>query len=75
MKYAFAPQYFRTMRIAAGLSQAELANAAGVHVRTVCAYEQGLRAAPDICTLAALADVMGVSLRVFLRTVDVPATR
>lgn len=69
MKYVFCSEYFKTFRVAAGYSQKDLAAAAGVHLRTICAYEQGSRSAPDICTLAQIADVLGAPLKGFLRTI------
>lgn len=51
----------RRMRVAARLSQAELAAAAGVTTTTVAAVEQG-RANPRLETLSAIAGALGVAL-------------
>lgn len=54
----------KAIREAAGLSQAELAEATDLALGTVRKIEQGLQA-PSFAALLALADVLGVSLDEF----------
>ena len=54
------------LRRAAGLSQSQLAKAAGVSPSTIGMYEQGRRE-PSIDTLVAMADALGVSLDLLVR--------
>ena len=54
------------LRRAAGMSQAQLANAAGVSPSAIGMYEQGRRE-PSIETLVAMADILGVSLDLLVR--------
>ena len=51
----------RKHRLAAGLSQAELAERANMSVGAIGSLEQGLRRAPYTATLDSLADVLGLS--------------
>ena len=46
------PQEIKTRREALDLSQKQLADAFGVHVRTVSAWEQGKQRAPEYVELA-----------------------
>src|SRR5262245_61249733 len=50
----------RRHRVAAGLSQEELAERAGLSVRGVGNLEQGRRAAPRLATVRLLADALGL---------------
>lgn len=54
------------LRRAAGMSQAQLADAAGVSPSAIGMYEQGRRE-PSIETLVAMADILGVSLDLLVR--------
>jgi len=54
----------RELREAAGLSQAELAELAGLHRFGVAKLEQGVRE-PSWATVQALADALGVDCRAF----------
>jgi transcriptional regulator with XRE-family HTH domain len=56
----------RELREAAGLSQAQLAEAAGLHLHGVTKLEQGHRE-PSWATVTALADGLGVSTEEFRR--------
>jgi predicted ATPase/DNA-binding XRE family transcriptional regulator len=51
----------RELRIAVGLSQEALAEAAGVSLAAIGAYERGVRSAPHKASLDALADALGLS--------------
>ncbi len=51
----------RDSRLAARLSQEELAEAARISVAAVGAYERGVRLAPHRATLARLADALGLT--------------
>ena len=51
----------RSRRTAVGLSQTELAKAAGVHVRQIARYEAGEQE-PGLSVAVALADALGISL-------------
>jgi transcriptional regulator with XRE-family HTH domain len=51
----------RTRRNAIGLSQTELAKAAGVHVRQIARYEAGEQQ-PALSVAVALADALGISI-------------
>ena len=55
------PDVIRTRRAALGLSQAELAKAAGVNVRQIARYEAGEQQ-PVLSVAAALADALDISL-------------
>ena len=59
----------RALREQAGLTQAQLAGRAGLHLSAVTRFEQGLRA-PSLATAAKLADALGVAVDDFLK----PAT-
>ena len=61
----------RRLRVAAGLSQAELAEAASVTKSTVAAIEQG-RANPRLDTLEAIARALGVDVVDLLAAGDAP---
>jgi transcriptional regulator with XRE-family HTH domain len=52
----------RELRVAAGLSQQALSNAAGLSTSVVSQLEQGTNQDPRLSTLLALADAMGVTL-------------
>jgi transcriptional regulator with XRE-family HTH domain len=52
----------RELRVAAGLSQQALSNAAGLSTSVVSQLEQGTNLDPRLSTLLALADAMGVTL-------------
>lgn len=69
MAAGFFGKRLRELRDAAGLSQAALAKAAGIGLKTVCQYEYGQRE-PGFSKLVALARGLGVSLAAF----DVPTT-
>src|SRR5690242_3937102 len=51
----------RSMRLAAGLSQAALAERAGLSEKAVGALERGDRTTPRLATLGLLADALGAS--------------
>lgn len=53
----------RTLRILTGLTQAELASAAGTSQPTIAAYEAG-RKSPSMATLRRLADAAGIGMNV-----------
>lgn len=55
-----------TLRRAAGISQAQLAERLGVSPSAIGMYEQGRRE-PSLDTLVAIADVLGVSLDLLIR--------
>lgn len=55
-----------TLRRAAGISQAQLADRMGVSPSAIGMYEQGRRE-PSIDTLVAIADALGVSLDLLVR--------
>lgn len=61
----------RRLRVAAGLSQAELAEAASITKSTVAAIEQG-RANPRLDTLEAIARALGVEVVDLLAAGDAP---
>lgn len=54
-------EVIRSRRNAVGLSQTELAKAAGVHVRQIARYEAGDQE-PGLSVAVALADALGISL-------------
>lgn len=54
-------EIIRSRRTALGLSQTELARAAGVHVRQIARYEAGEQQ-PALSVAVALADALGISL-------------
>jgi len=64
----------KALREAAGLSQAELASKAGLHLSAVTKLEQGWRSEPAFSTMAALAAALGVSCEAFTGTGPAKAT-
>lgn len=62
----FSVDKFRAARNAAGLSQHQLAAAAGLHVQTISGIEQRRTPNPGVETLAAIARVLGCSVDAFL---------
>ena len=57
-------QRVRSLRTAAGLTQQQLATAAGLSVSLVAQIEQGTTGDPKLSTATALADALSVSLDV-----------
>lgn len=55
----------RTLRESAGLTAADLAALAGLHVRTLNQIEQGKRPNPGLATMQAVCKALGVSLSEF----------
>lgn len=51
----------RALRAAAGLTQQQLADAAGVHAQTVQHFEYGVKDDPRMSTLRKLAAALGVA--------------
>jgi transcriptional regulator with XRE-family HTH domain len=62
---AFAVR-LKALREARGLSQAELAEAAGLHLSVVFKIEQGVRDDPAWSTVQALAEALGVEVTAFV---------
>jgi transcriptional regulator with XRE-family HTH domain len=63
----------RELREAAGLTQAQLAERAGLHPQGVVKLERGERE-PAWSTLLALADALGVSVSAFAKPVSPPTS-
>jgi transcriptional regulator with XRE-family HTH domain len=55
----------KEMREAAGMTQAQLAEASGLHVSVVFKIEQGVRADPSWATVKALAKALGTDCTAF----------
>lgn len=64
----FTPIYLIYYRNARGWTQAELAQQAGIHWRTVSNYETGTTKNPRLDVLVALAKALGVNVDRLLRT-------
>jgi transcriptional regulator with XRE-family HTH domain len=58
------------MRRAAGLSQQQLATAAGLSLSLIAQLEQGAKLDPKVSTLRALAKVLGVTTHDLIRDVE-----
>lgn len=56
----------RRLRLAAGMSQAQLAERSGLSLRAVTDLEQGLRTDPRASTVQALARALGVTMESLL---------
>ncbi|MGW7356636.1 helix-turn-helix domain-containing protein [Streptomyces sp. NPDC054802] len=65
----FDPQALRRIRLERGLSQIKLSKAVGLYSTAVGLMENGHNG-PSVTTLAALADVLGVSMDDFMSAAD-----
>jgi transcriptional regulator with XRE-family HTH domain len=65
-------ELLKSQREAAGLTQMELSETAGITQGSVAHYERGTRE-PTWAAVQKLADALGVSVEVFRETADAPA--
>jgi transcriptional regulator with XRE-family HTH domain len=62
----------KRLRTAAGLTQQQLAVAAGLHASVISQIEQGTNTDPRMSTLMGLADALGVGVADIITTTDEP---
>lgn len=73
-EHAALGEAIRLARVESGLSQEQLADAAGVHVTHLGGVERGVRN-PNYSTIVRIADALGVSPGTLVTRADALATR